>query len=57
MAEAARTLQDAGSAGLTSDDARNLLRVHGPNQLPDTGTVLRWQRLGRVRALLRPGTS
>ncbi|KRE81180.1 haloacid dehalogenase [Arthrobacter sp. Soil762] len=38
-------MRDAGSGGLTSDDARNLLRVHGPNQLPDVGTVPRWQRL------------
>ncbi|OOP59642.1 haloacid dehalogenase [Arthrobacter sp. SRS-W-1-2016] len=36
---------DAGTVGLTSGEARELLRVHGPNQLPDVGTVPRWRRL------------
>jgi len=31
--------------GLTTREAADLLRQYGPNQLPDTGSVSRWQRL------------
>ncbi len=43
MAGAAPTSQASG--GLTSEEAGRLLKVHGPNVLPDTARIPAWQRL------------